>query len=286
MPSQAAVSSPQPANFPRPFIKWAGGKTQMLDQYAALYPQNFTTYHEPFVGSAAVYFHLRGLRLPIRRAWLTDSNDELMNAFRAVRDDVDGLIAKLNRHKRLHSEEHYYAVRAADPRKLSPTSRAARFIYLNKTCYNGLYRVNRKGQFNVPMGRYKNPGIFDADDLRWASQLLRPTKIETAHFSSVLKRAKPGDFVYFDPPYYPLSKTSNFTSYTEFPFGDWEHGELARVFRELDRMECKVMLSNSWTPFVQDLYRGYNIVEVKGSRHINSKPDRRGKISEMVVTNY
>ena len=283
-------SSPTPASrsieFPKPFIKWAGGKTQMLEQYAAFYPQKFSVYHEPFVGSAAVYFHLRGLRLPIRRAWLTDSNDELMNVFQMVRDQVEEVIAKLNRHKRLHGEEHYYAVRAADPRKLSPVARAARFIYLNKTCYNGLYRVNRQGQFNVPMGRYKNPGIFDPDGLRWASQLLKPARIEIARFSSVLDRARPGDFVYFDPPYYPLSKTSSFTGYTGVPFGAREHSELAQVFRALDRKGCLVMLSNSWTPLTQDLYQGFNIHEVKGSRAINSKADRRGKISEMVVTSY
>ena len=276
----------------KPFLKWAGGKGQLLDQFAPLYPRSFCSYHEPFVGSAAVYFHLCGLRAAgyladlMRRVRLTDSNMELVNCYQAVRDHVDELIDRLTLHKQKHGREYYYQVRSWLPQVLTPEEAAARFIYLNKTCYNGLYRVNRKGQFNVPMGSYKNPSIFDADNLRHASNMLRGVEIVVADFREVVNCAASGDFVYFDPPYHPLSRTANFTSYTEHPFGEEQQRELAQVFRALDRKGCKVMLSNSWTPFILDLYRGFRFVEVKAARAINSKAGGRGKISEAVVLNF
>ncbi|MEK7326433.1 MAG: DNA adenine methylase [Chloroflexota bacterium] len=280
--------SPNPFDFAqgRPFLKWAGGKSRLLGQFAGLYPCQFAGYHEPFVGSAAVYFHLCGLRAPVKRVRLTDSNAELVNCYTVVRDDVDSLIDSLAKHKRQHSPEHYYEVRAQSLDALSEVERAARLIYLNKTCYNGLYRVNRRGQFNVPMGSYKNPGIFDPDELRQASRALQNAEIEVAPFAAAARRARKGDFVYFDPPYHPLSSTANFTSYTESAFGEQEQGELAQAFRELDRKGCKVMLSNSWTPFIRNLYKGYRLVEVKAARAINSKAEKRGKVSELVVLNY
>jgi len=158
--------------------------------------------------------------------------------------------------------------------------------YLNKTCYNGLYRVNRKGQFNVPMGRYKNPSIFDAEELRAASRALEGVTIEVADFRDVLKRARKNDFVYFDPPYYPLSKTAGFASYTEHPFGKFEHESLALVARALSEKGCKVMVNNSWTEFTRRLYFGFKRIELKATRSINSKAGKRGKISEMVVVNH
>lgn len=290
MPTPLPVNglSPKPFDFAqgRPFLKWAGGKGQLLGQFAGLYPCQFAGYHEPFVGSAAVYFHLCGLRTPIRRARLTDSNAELVNCYTMVRDDVDSLIASLAKHRQQHSPDHYYEVRAQTPDALREVERAARLIYLNKTCYNGLYRVNRQGQFNVPMGSYKNPRIFDPAELRRASRALQNAEIEVAPFASVVKRARRGDFVYFDPPYHPLSNTANFTSYTQSTFGEQEQHELAHAFRELDRKGCKVMLSNSWTPFIRNLYKGFRLVEVKAVRVINSKAERRGKVSELVVLNY
>jgi DNA adenine methylase len=281
----------------RPFLKWAGGKSQLLDQFAPLYPRAFANYHEPFVGSAAVYFHLCGLKVSghlsgsMRRVRLTDSNSELINCYRVVRDEVDALIKLLARHKHKHSHDYYYRVRSLSPASSttqdpSPVESAARFIYLNKTCYNGLYRVNRQGQFNVPMGSYKNPRIFDADDLRLAAQALEDVKLAVADFREVVHHARRGDLVYFDPPYHPLTKTASFTSYTENPFGEEQQRELAQVFRALDRKGCQVMLSNSWTPFILDLYRGFHCIEVQAARAINSQASGRGKIREVVVLNY
>jgi DNA adenine methylase len=279
---------PLPVNglSPKPFLKWAGGKSRLLGQFAGLYPCQFANYHEPFMGSAAVYFHLCGLQAPVKRVRLTDSNAELINCYAVVKDDVDSLIASLAKHKWQHSPDHYYEVRAQAPDALSEVERAARLIYLNKTCYNGLYRVNRRGQFNVPLGSYKNPRIFDPDELRRASRALQNAEIEVAPFAAVARRARKGDFVYFDPPYHPLSSTANFTSYTESAFGEQEQRELAHIFRALDRKGCKVMLSNSWTPFVRNLYKGFRLVEVKAARAINSKAEKRGQVSELVVLNY
>ncbi|MBI3242008.1 MAG: DNA adenine methylase [Chloroflexi bacterium] len=279
------------ANAPKPFLKWAGGKTQLLSQLQPLFPRQFSGYHEPFVGSAAVYFHLYNLiqsgelKASLKRVSLTDSNEELINCYRAVRDDVEAVIEILADHKENHSRRYYYAVRAERQPHQNNVERAARLIYLNKTCYNGLYRVNRKGLFNVPMGRYKNPGIFDPDELRAASRALDGVSIEVADFRDVLKRARKDDFVYFDPPYYPLSKTASFTSYTMQPFGKFEHESLALVARALDEKGCRVMVNNSWSDYTRRLYFGFKRVELKANRSINSKAAKRGKISEMVVVN-
>lgn len=279
-------------NIPKPFLKWAGGKTQLLDQFSRLYPREFAAYHEPFVGSGAVYFHLKSLKMngtlngSMTRAYLTDCNDELVNCYRVVQNNVDELIKLLTRHKRRHSHEYYYKVRSQDPAQLNNMQRAARLIYLNKTCFNGLYRVNRDGQFNVPMGRYQNPAILDEARLKVVSQSLQSAHINYSSFKEVLNKATWGDFIYFDPPYHPLSKTSNFTSYTENNFGNHEQSELADVFRELDRKGCKVMLSNSSARFIWKLYEGFKRVHVKAARLINSKAQKRGKISELVILNY
>ncbi|MBI5053832.1 MAG: DNA adenine methylase [Chloroflexi bacterium] len=279
-------------NIPKPFLKWAGGKTQLLDQFTRLYPREFNAYHEPFVGSGAVYFHLRSLKMngtlngSMTRAYLTDCNDELVNCYRVVQNGVDELILLLTKHKRKHSPDYYYKVRSQDPTRLNEVKRAARLIYLNKTCFNGLYRVNRDGQFNVPMGRYKNPAIFDEEKMRVVSQSLQTAHINYSSFKEVLNKATSGDFVYFDPPYHPLSKTSNFTSYTENNFGEQEQRELADAFRELDRKGCRLMLSNSSVAFVWKLYEGFRRERVKATRLINSKAHKRGKISELVILNY
>lgn len=277
---------------PKPFLKWAGGKTQLLGQLESLFPRKFNSYHEPFLGSAAVFFHLSALARrgqldsSMAKARLTDSSVELVKCYWAVRDDAEAVIKLLARHKAKHSREHYYRVRAQSAAALSNAERAARLIYLNKTCYNGLYRVNRKGQFNVPMGSYTNPRIFNANALRLASEYLRGAEVAIADFRQIVQHAARGDFVYFDPPYHPLNATSSFTAYTENTFGEQQQRELAAVFGELDRRGCKVMLSNSWTPFILELYRGHTLVPVKASRAINSKPGARGKIKEVVVLNY
>lgn len=275
---------------PKPFLKWAGGKSQLLEQFAPLFPTRFERYCEPFAGSAAAYWHLFTLREKSRidfcEARLTDSNRELINCYTVVRNDIEQLIEQLTTYKKQHNRTQYYKVRGLDTNRLAPVERAARFIYLNKTCYNGLYRVNRSGQFNVPMGSYKNPGIFDEDALMKASQALQGVDIQVADFREALSWAREGDFIYFDPPYAPVSKTSSFTGYTEAPFGDREQKELANTFRQLSQRGCKLMLSNSWVHSTLALYKEFNCIEVKASRAINSNPDGRGKISELLVINY
>lgn len=286
----AEAASPTPANrqkngLPRPILKWAGGKGQLLSQFVPLFPARFGAYHEPFLGGGAVFFHLAGSgRLRGKAVTLTDNNPELINVYQMVRDQVRELIADLQRHQ--NEPGYYYAVRSQDPAALSPVQRASRMIFLNKTCYNGLWRVNRQGRFNVPFGRYKNPRICDQQGLLAAHQALQGVQLAVAPFAAVLERAQPGDFVYFDPPYHPLSPTSSFTSYTATDFGAGEQQQLAAVFRELDRKGCLVMLSNSDVPFIRELYAGFRVVTVQANRAINSKSDRRGPVTEVVVLNY
>ncbi len=275
------------SDLPRPFVKWAGGKTQLLPQFEALYPEaaRVRRYLEPFLGSAAVFFQVRRLLRP-RKAVLADGNEELINVYQAIQGNVSRVIRALSEHRRLHSKEHYYRTRSRRPRDLSSVERAARFIYLNKTCFNGLYRVNAGGGFNVPMGRYQDPPILDADNLRSVALSLQGVELRTAHFRETLDYARKGDFVYFDPPYHPVSETSYFTSYTRDSFGPRDQEELAEVFAALDRRGCRVMLSNSDCPFIRGLYPGFAIHTVRARRSINSKADRRGRVSEVVVLNY
>ena len=291
MPAAAVRPKPVPlAPLAKPFLKWAGSKKQLRAAFLPMYPgaTAVTGYHEPFVGSGAVFFDIKN-RLAPRRCSLSDNNAELIAAFTAVRDDVEEVITTLARHRARHCEKYFYEVRATPPEALAKQSlidRGARLIYLNKTCFNGLYRVNSRGLFNVPIGRYVNPTIFDPEVLRAASLALQGVRLTTEHFAKVLARAKPGDMVYFDPPYVPLSATAYFTAYTEGVFGEAQQRELAKVYRTLDKRGCKVMLSNSDTPLVHELYRGFDIRQVLARRSINSKSDARGKINELVVLNY
>ncbi len=276
----------------RPFLKWAGGKTHSLPHYRALYPKKFKGYHEPFLGSGAVYFHLCQLQMSeelphsMTRARLTDNNPDLINAYQVVQNFVTDLIQLLLVHREYHSPEYYYEMRGLNTSHLTDIERAARMIYLNKTCFNGLYRVNKQGQFNVPLGRYANPHIFDEENLLAVSAALRQAEIRCESFRRVIDEAKPGDFIYFDPPYYPLNETSNFTSFTVDEFNEFDHRLLADVYRQLDRRGCMVMLSNSSAPFVMNLYEGFKRLRVKAARLINSKSDRRGKIIDLVILNY
>lgn len=265
---------------PRPFLKWAGGKSKLIGQYLPYFPTDFKNYYEPFLGGGAVFFHL----LPVE-AILMDINQELINTYCCVRDNVELLIELLSEHRARHSGDYYYCLRSRTTG--SDIERAARLIYLNKTCFNGLYRENRCGQFNVPIGTYKNPQICQADILRSASTALKFAKIETGHFKSVLEYAKTSqDFVYFDPPYYPLSQTSNFTAYSRNFFNEDEQIKLRDIFAELRSRGVKVMLSNSDCEFIRDLYSGFNIHTISASRSINSKAGKRGKITEVLVTSY
>jgi DNA adenine methylase len=284
----ASRSRTGPARRPgRPFLKWAGGKGQLLEAFASLYPPaaSVTGYHEPFLGSGAVFFDVKR-RLSPRRIALADSNGELIETYQAIRDQVDHVIRELQRHARRHGREHYYEVRDQRTQDLFPAARAARLIYLNRTCFNGLYRVNSSGQFNVPMGRYVNPTILDADNLRAVNACLQRTRLATGHFREVLDRARPDDFIYFDPPYVPVSATANFTGYTRGAFGPADQEELAAVYRALDARGCRLMLSNSDTPAARRLYTGFRIERLNARRAINSKAERRGPVGELVVLNY
>ena len=264
---------------PGPLLKWAGGKSQLLSTFDNLFPRSFNRYFEPFLGGGAVFFHL----LP-ERATLSDLNHELINCYQVVRDDVDRLIELLRRHK--NDKAYYYKVRAWDSRKLEPLERAARLIFLNKTCFNGLYRVNSQGQFNVPFGRYKNPKLCDEPNLHAVSQALSSVELRCAPFEEVLRQAKKGDFVYLDPPYQPISPTSNFTGYTKDAFAFEDQKRLCKAAQVLNRRGCRFMLSNSDNEFIRELYQEFQIVTVQANRAINCRADRRGRISELLIMNY
>lgn len=265
---------------PSPFIKWAGGKTRLLSQYAPFMPTTWNHYHEPFLGGGAVFFSL----LP-KNATLSDINGRLIETYSAIRDDVDDVIARLAELRERHGKEHYYRSRTRfnQPRGLGPIERAALFIYLNKTCFNGLYRENRRGQFNVPVGSYRNPRIFDEAQLRAASDALRGVELRVGGFAAVLDRVQPGDFVYFDPPYVPLSATSSFTSYAKGGFDMKMQEELADVFGKLVERGCQVRLSNSDTPVVRELYKQWDIEVIRAPRMINSNARKRGCVDEVLV---
>ena len=275
-------------HIPRPFLKWAGGKGQLLGELMAAVERagEFNRYHEPFVGGGALFFELfRMKRLPQKKAFLSDTNERLIDAYWGLGHDVERVIALLNEHKEKHCKEYYYTVRAGVPE--DRLERAARIIYLNRTCFNGLFRENSKGLFNVPMGRYKNPAICDSANLRAVAEALKKkAKLETRPFESVLEHAEPGDFVYFDPPYHPVTKTASFTAYAQGGFGEGAQRQLADVFAELHRRGVKVLLSNSYTPLVHALYEPFVIEEVYATRRVNSRADLRGKVSEALVRNY
>jgi DNA adenine methylase len=266
-------------------IKWAGGKKQLLAQFERYFPKKIERYFEPFVGGGTVAFFLLKTHPEIKKIYLSDINEELIITYNVVKKDVESLIVLLKRYKLKHNKEFYYKIRAEDVKKLTSLQIAARFIYLNRTCFNGLYRVNSQGRFNVPIGSYKNPTICNENDLREISKLLQKDDIKVAQFDESVKKAKKGDFIYFDPPYYPLKKDS-FTTYTKGKFLEKEQEKLAGTFRKLDKKGCKVMLSNSDTNFIKNLYKDYNINVVKATRMINCDATKRGKINEVVITNY
>lgn len=276
-------SEPQPIS-PRPFLKWAGGKSQLISQYIPFFPAQFTHYHEPFLGGGAVFFYLCR-EVPCHLSTLTDINPELINTYCCVRDNVEELILLLEEHRLRHSKDYYYYMRSQ--KNGTPIEKAVRLIYLNKTCFNGLYRENSKGEFNVPMGKYRNPQICNPEVLRSVSAVLKSAQIEVRSFDSILDFAKTSDdFVYFDPPYYPLSSTSNFTTYNRYSFNKSDQIRLRDTFVKLAQQGVKVMLSNSDCSFIRELYRKFNIYEISATRAINSNAKKRGRINELLVTSY
>lgn len=267
----------------RPFVKWAGGKTQLLPELLPRIPRTYGRYFEPFIGSGALFFALQPAR-----ASLSDSNAELMNVYEVVRDHLEPLLEDLSQH--MYDKDYYYLMRNADRSgdyaSWSPVRRAARLVYLNKTCFNGLYRVNRRGQFNVPFGRYKNPTICDTANLTACHRALAPAELSCRAFTETEHAAQSGDFIYFDPPYAPLNATSNFTGYEPGGFGKQQQHELKEMCDRLSKKGVLFMLSNSFTQLAMDLYKHYHCEVVTAARAINSRASKRGRISELIVRNY
>lgn len=271
----------------KPFLKWAGGKRQLLDQYKKFFPKDYNKYYEPMIGGGAVFFDLNP-----EKAVISDVNEDLIKTYRVIRDEVNDLIKILKEFKNQHDEKFYYQKRGEFNliKKGNNTDHdldlAARFIYLNRTCFNGLYRVNPKGEFNVPMGKYKNPTICNEELLKIVSKKLKKAKIKYGDFESAVEGADKDDFVYFDPPYDPVSKTSNFTEYTNGGFGDQDQKRLAKIFKSLSKKNVKVALSNSDTEFIRNLYDEFKIKEVETARSINCKSKERGKVNEVLIVNF
>lgn len=271
-----------------PVIKWAGGKRQLLPEIRKRTPEEFGTYHEPFLGGGAVLLDL----LP-RRAKANDVNAGIINLLEVIRDDIETLLDELRRHAEMNSSEYFYEVRAWDRDAESfaergRAERAARMLYLNKTCFNGLHRVNSRGEFNVPYGRYKNPNIVNEAGLRAVHGYLAGNDVEltVGGFADACERAEKGDFVYLDPPYDVVSDTSNFTGYARGGFGRDEQTKLKEACDRLNERGVKFLLSNSATPFIRDLYGDYDVEIVHATRAINSRADKRGRVEEVLVRNY
>lgn len=272
----------------KPFVKWAGGKRQILDKLIKYVPEDFNTYYEPFVGGGALFFELSP-----KNAVINDSNEELINVFRCIKDEekLTKMCNELNHHEANHSEEYYYKIRNIDRDKkkfnrLSDYKRAARTIYLNKACFNGLYRVNSKGEFNVPFGKKLKVNTYEGQNIGIIHAYLNFNNINilSIDFEEAVKDAKEGDFIYFDPPY--DSDTSTFNSYTEDGFSKDEQIRLSNVFKDLSDRGCFVMLSNHNTVLINELYKDFYIHKITAKRNINSDGKKRGKVEEVIITNY
>lgn len=271
----------------QPFTKWTGGKRQLLGELRSYMPETYGRYFEPFVGGGALFFDLAP-----EQAVINDFNEELINAYRQIKNNPAELINLLIKHKENNSKDYYLALRSADRdgriSRMTGVERAARILYMLRVDFNGLYRVNSKNQFNVPYGRYKNPKIVDVDLLYQISEYLNENDVEILQtdFAEAVKDAQTGDFVYFDPPYIPLNETSSFTSYTHEGFSYEEQVRLRNTFKELTERGVYAMLSNSSSPLVEELYKDFNIYFVEAQRTNGAKSSSRGKISEIIVTNY
>lgn len=265
----------------KPFLKWVGSKRYLLPEILPRLPKKIGTYYEPFLGGGAVFFAL-ATEKRFKRAVISDANRELMSTYKIVRDKPAELTKRLKKH--VYEEKRYYEVRAQDPWKLGDVERAARMIYLNRTGFNGLYRVNKKGEFNVPFGRYTNPTICDEENLLAVSEVLQDVEIKSEDFGYATFDAKRDDVVYFDCPYVPLSATSNFTAYAKDGFGPKEQERLRNCAARLDSIGVHVLLSNSDTPLVRELYKGFKIERVEAPRRVNSKAEKRGNVSELLIS--
>lgn len=269
-----------------PVLKWVGGKRQLLPEIRKYIPKNITTYYEPFVGGGAVLFDIQP-----KKSIVNDINSELINLYKIVKYDVEGLIKDLSKYK--NEEDFFYKVRSWDREpeiyeKLSNVERASRIHYLNKTCYNGLFRVNQSGQFNSPFGRYKNPNIENPITLRAVSKYFNEANVEfrNTDFEKAVKNCRKGAFIYFDPPYDPVSDSANFTGYAKGGFDRKEQERLKKLCDKLTTKGVKFLLSNASTAFILDLYKDYNIEVIKAKRAINSNGADRGEVDEVLIRNY
>ena len=281
--SQIALSGP------KPFVKWAGGKRQLMSELEKNFPTKFGTYLEPFLGGGAVMFDLLTKEHNLK-CNVSDLNSDLVLSYVTIRDRLEKLIESLENHsKNYHKDStgYYYEVRNQEPK--NQIEKVSRLLFLNKTCFNGLYRVNSKGKFNVPLGRYTNPNIVNKENLQAVSKTLQSGKIKIScrDFSSIIKDAKKGDFVYFDPPYQPVSDTANFTSYTHRDFTEDDLERLADLANQLNSKGCNVMLSNSNSKTVKKMFSsGWKIKEIKANRAINSNSQKRTGHKEIIIKNY
>jgi DNA adenine methylase len=282
----------------KPFVKWAGGKNQLLKEISKELPIEINNYYEPFVGGGAVLFYILEKYNP-KNVLISDINEELINTYSVIKRNVNELILQLEKYKNMHSEKFYYSLRGLETSstkklglvlsdfnyRLDDIERAARFIYLNKTCFNGLYRVNKENKFNVPMGKYKNPEVFNKKNLLELSEKLQTVEIKVMSFEKIVDIAKKGDFIYFDPPYDQLNENS-FTSYTSNDFGRSDQMKLRETFDKLDKKGCYILESNSPTSFIKEQYKKYKIKEVLAKRMINCDGTKRNEIKELFIKNY
>ena len=275
---------------PKPFVKWAGGKRQLISTLNQNLPDSFGTYFEPFLGGGALLFHMLTERNG-QKCSISDLNSDLVLAYTTIRDRIDSLISSLKSHERNYqkdSKSYYYSVREHNPR--SEIEKTSRLLFLNRTCFNGLYRVNSKGKFNVPLGKYTNPNIINEENLRSVSSILQVSRvsIKCRDFGAVLRDAKKGDLVYFDPPYQPVSNTANFTSYTSKNFSFDDLSRLVELCQSLDEKGCKVLLSNSDSKEVSEMFskKPWKISKVRANRSINSDSKKRTGHFELLIKNY
>ncbi len=280
----------QISTIPKPFVKWAGGKRQLIPILNDNLPKSFGTYYEPFLGGGALLFHILTERNG-KKCSISDLNSDLVLAYTTIRNRIDELISSLKCHERNYqkdSKSYFYSVRESTPR--SEIEKTSRLIFLNRTCFNGLYRVNSKGKFNVPLGKYTNPNIVNEQNLRSVSDILRSSNvsIKCRDFESVLRDAKKGDLVYFDPPYQPVSSTANFTSYTNKDFTSDDLCRLAELCMKLDSKGCKVLLSNSDSKEVSDMFssKPWKVSKIQANRSINSDSKKRTGHFELLIKNY